>query len=82
MGLKEVENFKDVEVSFMNHKARDFDTNYSVDEEQDDNASEETEESLPKRSGRKASPTIREETSKQRYYAWIPAYHPKNAWVF
>lgn len=48
MDLEEVENFKDVEITFSDHKAIYFDTNYSIDEEQDDR---DSEENLPRRSG-------------------------------
>jgi hypothetical protein len=33
LGLEEVENFKDVEVTFLDAKAHDSNTNYSMDEE-------------------------------------------------
>jgi hypothetical protein len=58
LGLEEVENFKDVEISFSNAREHDSDINYSVDEEINYRT---LEENLPRRSGQKASRTLREE---------------------
>jgi len=58
IGLEDIKNFKDVEVTFSEPKYRDSYTDFSIDEEQEDKVSEEN---LPRRSGRKASKFIKEE---------------------
>jgi hypothetical protein len=55
LGLEEVENYKYAKVTFLDHKYRYYDTDYSVDEEPNDMYSEDN---YPRRLGQKESQTI------------------------